>query len=138
MAKFTKSKIAGKILKSYRVFKEKLRYRPVKTGGGAGGGLQLLQIFAKIDLLPFGNDSEKKKVSKKIWTTSNSSKTNFDWHCIFFDILFYLLPWRLPLRETIFHKPCLFHWGYKPWGYIPLGSKPCIFHRDYVYTLNIV
>ena len=46
---------------------------PVKTG--SLWRLQLPQIFAKVDLLPIGNDSEKKKNSKKLQTTSNSSKT---------------------------------------------------------------
>ena len=43
--------------------------RPVKTGvcgGGGGGGAppQPPQVFAKIDLLPIDNDSEKKVVKK--------------------------------------------------------------------------
>ena len=29
-------------------------------------------------------------------------------------------------------KPCLFHVGYKPERYIPLGPKPCLFHWGYV------
>ena len=33
--------------------------------GGLEGGLQPSQIFAKIDLLPIENNSEKKKVTKK-------------------------------------------------------------------------
>ena len=35
---------------------------PVKTG--SLWRLQLPQIFAKVDLLPIGNDSEKKKIAK--------------------------------------------------------------------------
>ena len=47
----------------------------VKIKTGSLWRLQLPQIFAKVDLLPIGNDSEKKKNSKKLQTTSNSSKT---------------------------------------------------------------
>ena len=63
-------------------------YRPVETrvggwGGCGGGGAAArppppqLQIFAKVDLLPIDNYSEKKKVAKrkKIQTSSNSSET---------------------------------------------------------------
>ena len=56
-------------------------YRPVETRVGGWGGLQPapppLQIFAKVDLLPIDNYSEKKKVAKrkKIQTSSNSSET---------------------------------------------------------------
>ena len=50
--------------------------RPVKTGGAGGGrGPAAPQIFAKVDLLPIDNYSEKKKIARKIQTTSNSSKT---------------------------------------------------------------
>ena len=38
--------------------------RPVKTGVCGGGGLQPPQVFAKMDLLPIDNDSEKKVVKK--------------------------------------------------------------------------
>ena len=37
--------------------------------------LQLPQIFVKVDLLPIDNYSEKKKIARKIQSTSNSSKT---------------------------------------------------------------
>ena len=58
-------------------------YRPVETRVGGWGGLRgggpppPLQIFAKVDLLPIDNYSEKKKVAKrkKIQTSSNSSET---------------------------------------------------------------
>ena len=56
-------------------------YRPVETRVGGWAGLQPapppLQIFAKVDLLPIDNYSEKKKVAKrkKIQTSSNSSET---------------------------------------------------------------
>ena len=40
--------------------------------GGTGGPLQ---IFGRADLLPADNDSEKKKIAKKIQASSNSSKT---------------------------------------------------------------
>ena len=49
--------------------------KPVETGGAEGGGLQPPQIFAKADLLPIDNYSEKKKIARKIQTISNSSKT---------------------------------------------------------------
>ena len=57
--------------KIYSVVKKSCR--PVETGG-AGGELQPLQIFAKVDLLLSGSYSEKKKIAKK-QTSSNSSKT---------------------------------------------------------------
>ena len=39
------------------------------------GGAAAPQIFAKVDLLPIDNYREKKKIARKIKTTSNSSKT---------------------------------------------------------------
>ena len=54
---------------------------PWKPGWEAGGAAARpppqLQIFAKVDLLPIDNYSEKKKVAKrkKIQTSSNSSET---------------------------------------------------------------
>ena len=53
---------------------------PWKPGWEAGRGCSPpppLQIFAKVDLLPIDNYSEKKKVAKrkKIQTSSNSSET---------------------------------------------------------------
>ena len=99
------------------------------------GGCSVPDFFSKIDLLQIDNDNEKKKVAKNIQIISNSSKTtgnitsvhfnhktNFDWHCIFSNV-FYLLPWRLLLWKTIFHKTMPFAWRYKQWGYIPLGSN---------------
>ena len=42
-------------------------------------------------------------------------KTNFDWHCIFYRASFFIV-----YHDNYFIKRCLFHWGYKIWGYIPL------------------
>ena len=47
----------------------------VETGG---------QIFANVDLLPTGNDSVKKKYSKKVQTSSNSLKTTGNITLIYF------------------------------------------------------
>ena len=47
-----------------------------KNRGRTGGrGCSPPQIFAKVDLLPIDNCSEKKKIARKIQTTSNFSKT---------------------------------------------------------------
>ena len=42
--------------------------RPVETGRAVGG------IFAKVDLLAIDNDSDKKKNSKRVQTSLNSTK----------------------------------------------------------------
>ena len=89
-----------------------------KGWGGARPPPSPPQIFAKVDLLPIDSYSEKKKMTSKIQTASNSSKTTgnitlvHSMSCrklIFIDILsfilylFYLLPWHfyllpIPLR----------------------------------------
>ena len=95
--------------------------RSVKRDEGAHPPPSPPQIFAKVDLLPIDSYSEKKKMTSKIQTASNSSKTTgsitlvHSMSCrklIFIDILsfilyllylFYLLPWHfyllpIPLR----------------------------------------
>ena len=52
----------------------KLITDPYKLGGW-GEGLHPPLGFAKVDLLPIDNCSKKKKMARKIQTTSNSSKT---------------------------------------------------------------
>ena len=48
----------------------------VENGGAVGAAAHSPQIFAKVNLLPVDNYSEKKKkITRKIHTTSNSSKT---------------------------------------------------------------
>ena len=48
---------------------------PVETGGS---GLQSPQIFAKVDLLPIDNDSEKEKEACPCNVIPVMNKTNFD------------------------------------------------------------
>ena len=58
-------------------------------GGLEGGGCSYSPP-PKVDLLPIDNDSEKKKVAKKyiLYPLPIMHKTNFDWHCIFFNASF--------------------------------------------------
>ena len=51
------------------------------------------------------------------------NKTNFDWHCIFYSASFFIFYHGDYHLEKHFIKPCLFHQGYKLWGYIPLGPS---------------
>ena len=55
-------------------FVNSANYSRLVETGELGGGLQLSQIFAKVDLLLSENNSEKKKIPKK-QANSNSSKT---------------------------------------------------------------
>ena len=46
-------------------------------------------------------------------------KTNFDWHCIFYgESVFIFYHDDCNLVKQYFINPCLFHWGFKLWGYI--------------------
>ena len=48
-------------------------------------------------------------------------KTNFDRRCIFYSASFFIFYHDdNHLEKQYFIKPCLSHWGYKLWGYIPL------------------
>ena len=55
-------------------FVNSANYSRLVETGELGGGLQLSQIFAKVDLLLSENNSEMKKIPKK-QANSNSSKT---------------------------------------------------------------
>ena len=64
----------------------KIIITPVETGGRR---LQSPQIFAKVDLLPIDNDSEKKDEARPCNVIPVMNKTNFDWRCIFYRASFF-------------------------------------------------
>ena len=72
IALLKKKLISG--LPIHRNYKLYFIFRPVEIGRGwegGGVGLELPQIFAKVDLLTIDNNSDKKKIQ----TSSSSSKT---------------------------------------------------------------
>ena len=104
-----------------------------RNRGDAGG--------AKTDLLPIDNDSEKKKsyyCKKKRKKVTNITTAHFMWaiNLMLTDIvsftffIFYHDDYHFEKQSFI--KSSFFHLGYKPQRYTPLGSKPCLFHWDYV------
>ena len=49
--------------------------------------------------------------------------SNFNSQCIFYVIFFFIFYHdNAHFKKQYFIKPCLFHWGYKPWEYWPIGS----------------
>ena len=49
--------------------------------------------------------------------------SNFNSQCIF-DVIFFFIFYHdnAHFKKQYFIKPCLFHWGYKPWEYWPIGD----------------
>ena len=117
------------------------------------------QIFAKFDLLPTDNHSEKQSAKKNInhskFLESNWKhcsclfqvihKTNFDWHCIFHAVFFL----SFTMTITNFKKSLsqdhafsigaknygdTFHWGHNDFSisFIFHWDHKCLFHWDYI------
>ena len=97
----------------------------VEQAGRNRGGWE---IFAKVGLLTIDSYSQKKKIVHKYKLVQIPGKhyscslyvmqkTNFYWYCIFYTVFFilYFIFYHYHDKES-FAEPCLFYWGYKPWG----------------------